>query len=466
MTNGFISKSIIASDLANGEVTIELKLSNTKKEASTSQTIYDNTEIYIMMESQIAEGKKQEFVDSIENLIDNLLAKNSKIKIGLIEISGPRVLDMTGPAGKSDDSKITVDATRDKNVLLQQLNTIKEIVVDINNLFDADEDATHNNLESALLVGKNSFNDETNKILISLLANTPSVAIGYNAQGSWAGESGARDKVSKIVTATKKRILDLKDDNINFLLLRPKDTDYNQKWYNSITGEFLFEFDGTEYVHELYGTVENPTYGKMYSIENSNIVDIITENIHHDILDIIQPDIATITIGDYFTDDIINNFDFSYVGNPSIGTVTPDIDENTKSITWNIDKLEGNQVATLRYKLKIKNMHNDQLLNVILNTNDKVVVDYKDSDDIDQQVELLSSPTIRLVEKEEPPTGNTNTNNNVDYTTKDNNVNYTTKDNTNFPSKLPDAGTVKLTASIVILVAFSIVMKIKSRELE
>lgn len=205
----------------------------------------------------------------------------------------------------------------------------------------------------------------------------------------------------KVATNTKNEILTLKTSKVSFILLRPDDTSYDEKWYSTSTGEFLLDFDGSPYVQKLYGTINNPTYGKMYSFTDENIDTVITENIYEDVSNLIQPDMNTVKIVDYFPNEIINNFDFSYVSEPNIGSSSNSIDTESKTITWNIGTLNGEETATLKYKLKIKDMKNTELLGKTIATNEKVVLTYTDTDSKDYTVELTSSPKIQLQEVKE-----------------------------------------------------------------
>lgn len=153
---------------------------------------------------------------------------------------------------------------------------------------------------------------------------------------------------------------------------------------------------GKPYADNLYGTLEKPTYGKMYSLNNESLEKIVTENIYQDIMEKVRTPITTIKIIDYFPEEIVKNFDFSYVAKPNIGTVSEKIDEKN-TITWDIEKLEADEVATLQYKLKIKDMSkNSPIYNKEIATNEKIVLNYKDSNEKDYEVTLASSPKIKL----------------------------------------------------------------------
>ena len=109
-----------------------------------------------------------------------------------------------------------------------------------------------------------------------------------------------------------------------------------------------------------------------------------------------------VKIVDYFPSDIMENFEFSYVGDPSIGTVSTSIDNETKTISWDVSSLEYGNTATVRYKLKLKDMNNEKMIDRVIATNEKVVLTYKV--DKEYTVVLDSSPKIKLSKKVEENT--------------------------------------------------------------
>ncbi len=403
---GYISKTIVDSNKDTGEVTIELKLSNTKKETEQTEK-YEDTEVYLLVDENIVKDadKLPKYLKDVESLTKKIFESNSKTKVGIIGIKGT-ICDLWNEGGKTfegDKHEGNVPGS-DSNaeVVVKLTNNIDSIKNGIKNM-NASKNRYYTNLQAAIRLANNSYSKNVNKILISLFDNVPDIAIGVKSQVSGYGSTKERVIAlhEKIATYTKNEILTLKKSNVSFILLRPDDTSYDETWYSLTTGEKLLDFDGSPYVKKLYGTVDNPTYGKMYNFNDSNIETIITENIYQDVKKLIQPDISNTKVVDYFPTDIINNFDFAYVGKPNIGTVSDNIDENTNTITWDIGKLEGTNTATLKYKLKIKDMKNEELLNKTIATNEKVVLTYKDSEAKDYTVTLSSSPKIQLSEVKE-----------------------------------------------------------------
>ena len=423
---GHISKEIVNSNKDIGEVTVEVKLSNVKKEQENTQ-IYDSTEIYLIVpESIVAKQEKfTKLLNNIETLSSKILSRNSNTKIGIIGIKGT-ISDVTtkedGNAIIGDRDEGDVEGREsDTEIVSTPTNDINQLKNDLNSM-NNEKIKYKSNLQAAIKKANESFSNNVNKILISLYDDVPDIAVGVKASVSYGGwnseyktvEEAVKAKHEKIATYTRDEILKLKSSNVSFILLRPDDTSYDETWYNSETGERVLDFDGSPYVQKLYGTEENPTYGKMYNFDENNIDNVITENIYKDVTEIIQSDISNIKIIDYFPQEIIDNFDFSYEDNPSIGNVSKNIDEESRTITWDIDALKGEETATLRYKLKIKDMKNEKLLNKTIETNEKVVLTYKDIDSKDYTVELTSSPKIQLSEvtEQDMNTNLDNTNNN------------------------------------------------------
>ena len=449
---GYISKTIVNSNTNTGEVTIELKVSNTKKQIEEI-TKYENTEIYIMVSENIVKEAEtlQRYADNIEKLAGNILKINSKTKIGIIGITGT-IRETTEQEdgkvvwGENDEGEVA-GSSSNAEVVVKLTDNVDTIIKGIKSM-NSSKIEYRTNLQAAIKLANQSWSNNTNKILISLYDNVPNIAIGvkgHASYGSWNSpyktpEEAIKGKHEEIATYTKNEILSLKNSNVSFFVLRPDDTSYDETWYSTTTGEKILDFDGSPYVQKLYGTIGSPTYGKMYSFNDDSINNIITESIYQDVKEVIQQDIKNVKIEDYFPKDIIDNFDFSYVGTPSIGNVTDGIDKETRSITWNIENLKGNEVATLKYNLKIKDMNNKNLLNKTIPTNEKVVLIYNDIENEKYTVTLESSPKIQLSEVKEP--------------IKDNNDD----DSTVAKGELPQTGVgIGLVSAIIILCSISII---------
>ncbi|MCI8411529.1 MAG: hypothetical protein HFJ40_03660 [Clostridia bacterium] len=404
---GYISKQIVETNSEEGEVTIELKLSNTKKETEKEE-LYENTEVYIIVSENIVKDNEKltKYMNDIENLSNNIFRANTKTKIGIIGITGTirdRSIDENGNMVTGEKDEGMVDGTAENSEIVVELTNNLDIIKNSLQHMNSSKNIYHNNLQAAIRLANRSYSNNVNKILISLYDGVPDIAIGVHSEVTYGwfseystAEEGIKAKHENIANYTRSEIMTLKDSDISFILLRPDDTSYDETWYHTSTGEKLLDFDGSPYVQKLYGTMDNPTYGKMYSFNDTNIDTIITENIYKDVKELIQPDISNVKVTDYFPKDIIEYFDFEYVGQPSRGTISNSIDKEDRTIIWDIGLLKGNEEATLKYKLKIKDIDNKELLDKEIDTNEKVVLTYKDQEEKENELILDSSPKIKL----------------------------------------------------------------------
>ena len=154
-------------------------------------------------------------------------------------------------------------------------------------------------------------------------------------------------------------------------------------------------------------------------------------------------------IVDYFPQDILDNFEIT-ISKPTIGTVSDKVDKKTKSIIWDIGTLKGNEVAALQYKLKIKTMSkNSPIYNKEIATNEKIILDYKDSNEKDCEVILTSSPKIKLSDVKSDVKNDTNVKNTTTPSGK--------QDTTVAKTILPNAGKNIIIISILLSIFFVIV---------
>ena len=101
---------------------------------------------------------------------------------------------------------------------------------------------------------------------------------------------------------------------------------------NNLVGESLDEepISGSNYIKTMYGTLEEPLYGKNYAYTEENIKNVVSEDIYNDVLQVYNTDITNIIVEDSFSEDIVNNFDFT-IENVTKGTaVRSETDENAR----------------------------------------------------------------------------------------------------------------------------------------
>lgn len=156
-------------------------------------------------------------------------------------------------------------------------------------------------------------------------------------------------------------------------------------------------------IQNVFGTEENPTAGKVYYInKNSEIDNIFNKFMYQEIINYMEHPISNIRIEDVFPKTILDYFDIEYE-NIKNGSITDIGDEN--SFTWTIDKLTGEETATFKYKIKVKdNVNITEILDTELKTNEKVIVKYDDKDGEEHKKILDENPSI-VVKKDKNDDG-------------------------------------------------------------
>lgn len=389
---GYISKTIVDSNANTGEVTVELKLSNTKKE-TTKNT---DTEIILVidnsgsMDYQTKDGKtrKQILIESARGLVNKVFETSTNVKMGVVKFCGE-----TGLWAPLYASAVVTKPTSNKEEVLKGLTTIEN---------KSSESGT--NIQKGLIKAEETFSkDVGNKVIILLTDGCPTED-GVKDENGKIHSVGNSEMVltnetyNVILQNTKNELLNIKQKGITLIsLMTGINSDDVDKDGNVITNTE----DDIKAVEKIFGTQQNPTAGKFYNAKTTDVNSVIQNDITKDVQEILNSPLNTVKVVDYFPEDITENFEFSYVGNASLGTATENIDSENNTIEWDIGTLRGDEVATLKYKLKIKDMKNEQLLNKTIATNEKVVLTYKDTNAKDYTVTLSSSPKIQLSEIKE-----------------------------------------------------------------
>ena len=451
-SNGFLDNKITSFDSNLGTVNLELSLNNSSSSQDQETGHYENTEIFIILPEVNSNETKTTYANYIETFANKVFEANSNTKIGIV--------GMNGTINDSDENNIATDndestipgSMDDAEIITMPTTNVTDLVNGITNM-NPENWKYHYNLEVAIRIAKNNFSDDVNRILISLYDNVPGIVIGETSIVHYGGifgttiEEAVRNHLTKIVNQTKTEILSLADEDISFILLRPDDTSFDQTWANPDTGEIDLELDGKPYVDDLYGSIDNPTYGKMYSLNNANLEQIVTDYIYNDVMEEIGTAISNVSIEFTFSKDILDNFDITIGDSSDIN-----IDNLTTDgiMVWNVGSLDANESVTLKYSLKIKDMNNSNLLNKTIPIAEQVVLTYNDSSAKEHTVTSTDSPSVRLVRDEVieiPDPGNNNVNNN----------NNTPIDNTVAPGTIPQTG---INPIIFVIIALSVIVMI------
>jgi len=330
---GYISKSVVSKNEAEGKVEIEIKISNT-----TEKVVNEKTEIIFLLDNSYSmkgkvgnssKTKKQTIISAMETLVNKIYEQNPHVYMGLVRFS--------------TNANVMCKPVDKKQSILSAVNSLKNVSL---------------GSDTKINIGLNTANslfssNAKNKILVLLTDG-----ISY---------------VSETRTALQKV------DRSGTTLI------------SMVTG-----LTADERATQAFGTPSRPTAGTLYNIENTNISTIMQNDMFDDIMEKIPQSMNNIVLTDYFPEEIVKHFEFEYTKSPNYGSISPKINEANRSITWNISKLNPKEVATVRYSLKLKDMENHEIMNKIIPTNEKVDASYTDYQGKQLKITLEESPKVEL----------------------------------------------------------------------
>ena len=371
-------KKLISKDLQNKEVTLQLQINNTEealKPTGEIMLVIDNSKSMLdPISGEETTTRKQLVFESAKTLIRNLLEDNTKLKIGIVSFSTNQDINKEGTI---EDAFLVSELSNNSSTLTNSISNI-----------EANGDRT--DLQAGIKLASKYFSNESNdKYMIILTDGVPNVAFDFG------GNYYSNDVINK----TKTELLNVNTQNINIITMLTGISDE----------DYIPMPDGKSYkeiISEVFGTQTNPAVGKFYYITDSQIEKTITEDIYKSLLPV-EKTLTNITIVDYFPEEIIKNFDFAYVTESNIGSISSVVNTEGNSITWTIPELKSSQTGTVQYKLKLKENFDSAIINKILDTNKKVDITFNDFDDVKQDKTSDVTPKLKLVEPpaELPKTG-------------------------------------------------------------
>ena len=367
-TNSIVERSIISKDLDNKEITLQLKVTNNEQASKPTgevMLVIDNSKS--MLEKVDSTNSREDLViSSAKTLITNLLKDNTKLKIGVVSFSTNSDVSKEGTV---KDATLVSDLSNDANALTTAISNIEYT-------------GPRTDLQAGINLAKQKFTDDTDKAhkyMIVLSDGVPNVALNYD-KNYYSDD---------VITKTKTELQSLSSLADNVYIMLTGITQGNAvatpstKTYNQI-------------IESIFGTETQPTVGKFYYIDDTKISDTIN-NIYKALLPVSKT-FTKINVKDYFTDEIVKNFNFSIVEKPNFGTITDKIDTTTNSITWTIPELKSGETAIVQYKLKLKTNYDSNIVNKVLNTNSKLDVTYTDSDNKTDTKSTDITPKVKLTE--------------------------------------------------------------------
>ncbi len=359
-------RKLISYDLEKKELNFQLKVTNNSlpifNEPAEIFLVIDNSK---SMNQDVTTSKTrlQAVTDSAKNFATELL-KNENVKIGVVSFS-------TGDLDKEgtlNDATLRTVPTANKEAVLSSIASIAN-----GKLGD------RTNIDAGITIANQNFsNDCKSKYLILLtdgVPNTTSDGIKY----TYSGETAKRTK-AKLQSIAKSGV-----------------TIYSVM--TGVSAETVETTSGKTYktlAEEIFGTTTKPTVGEFYYISDKEIENTICTTILGKFLDTSKNTLTNLNINEFFTKEIVDNFDFSYTSKPTIGSISPKINTENNSILWIIDKLEPKQSATVTYKLKLKDNIDTKILDVVLNTNEKVEITAKEIKTNDGSNKLVSKVTPKV----------------------------------------------------------------------
>lgn len=369
-------KKMTSYDLNKRQVTIQLKITNDSiadQPTGEVMLVLDNSN---SMKTETTPTRQEMVYNSAKSLIEKMLKDNNNLKVGIVRFSTDSDVLKEGTLS---DASLVSELTNDSTSLINAINNI-------------DANGFRTDLDAGLTVASQNFSSEnTNKYIIVLTDGVPNVAIDY-------------DKVyysDNVVNKTKTKLQTLSNSYKLITML----TGVSENDLITTPGGNSLAKD---YVAKVFGTTTNPTAGKFYYIDDTQIEQTIINDIYADLLPQSQS-ITDIKINDFFPKEIVDNFDFAYVSEPTKGTITQSIDNDNK-IVWSIDELKSGETATVQYTLTLKDNYDSSIVNKILDTNEKVDITYKDFDGTDKTKTSDETPKVRItvpLKGEDPTTATT-----------------------------------------------------------
>ena len=382
--NSGFEKKLIEKNLTNKEVTLQLQVTNEEtmlKPTGELVLVLDNSDsMNNFIDEEQTTTRKDLIFESAKTLISNLLEGNDSLQIGIVSFSSyynPENPGDVSQEGTSADASVVSDFSNNSSDLNTSIDSIQAT-------------GARTDLDAGITLASEQFTEaDNNKYMIVLTDGVPNIALENNSYYS-----------DEVINLTKTKLQQIGNQGINIITMltgidnasatTPTNPD---KTYGQI-------------IEEIFGTEETPTVGDFYYVTDDEVEQTITQDIYNSLLPVSQS-YTNIVIKDYFPQEIVDNFEFAYVSEANIGEVTTEINKEDNSITWTIPELKSGETATVQYKLKLKEDFNSNIVDKLLDTNEKVDITYKDLTGTDQEKTSDVTPVLRLTEppKELPKAG-------------------------------------------------------------
>lgn len=354
-------KKIVDYNLDKKEITMQMQIKNIAEKPLAKPTeimlVIDTSD---SMKREVSTGvTRMDAIKAAANKLATELLKNDTVKLGIVTFS-------------TSDNFGTISDAKLKSSLTSSSSDISFIINSIT--YDGNGQT---NIDAGVTLASQNFSDTCkHKYIILLTDGVPNYSIGkptFEYSGTTA--TNTKNTLNKITN----------EDDISLISVM---TGVESNVENPETGMTYKEL-----AEEIFGTSEEPYYGKFYYISDSQIEKTISEDILNDITNTSDGVLTNVDIYDYFPQEIVDNFNFEYVTSPNLGTISPTIDLQNNCIIWHIGSLGYGEVGTVTYKLTVKDNIDSNIINVILKTNEKVEIN---ADELTNPESSTVSPKIKL----------------------------------------------------------------------
>ena len=374
-------KKIVDYDLEKKELTIGLKVSNNAEVPLDKPTeivlLIDNSGS--MQENTIDSTSKTRMTAVTEsaNKLATSLLEYDTVKISVVSFS----FDPTFTAGN------TFIGSEKDATLKTALTNVKDTVSSAISSIATDDTGYYTDIDAGLDLANKQFSGTCeNEYIILLSDGCPNVYLGSTSL-QYYGETTVK---------TKETLKKISDSGINIITMMTGVTDNIESLQTNKTYKALAE--------EVFGTSENPYVGTYYYITDDQIEKTVSETILNELVAPEQDILTDIDIYDYFPQEIVDNFTFEFVKQPTIGKVSEDIDLQNNMITWHIDKLSYGESCELSYKLTLKDNIDTSIIDEVLNTNTKIDITTKNVLDENGNKKIITSdvtPKVKVTLKQD-----------------------------------------------------------------
>ena len=380
---GKFTKELTEFDANKKEATITLILKNIMEQENLTKPIemflvLDNS--HSMTSTYEGKEKRQYVAETATSFVNALFDHYKNAKIGIVSFSS---VNLGSTLGTENDAKLLLGLSDSKDAVQ---NTISNYTT---------TEEPYTNIEAGLAVAEKNFTSNANsqKYIVLISDGVPNLCLDTNTTLAYSGV---------IATNTKNKLIELKNKGYNIFPVLMGLSESNVQNPSAPTiADGSRNMTYRELAEEIFGTTSAPTAGNFYYIDYTNLSETVNTDIFKEITYVKDNTLKNIVIKDYFPKEILENFNFEYVKSPNIGKVSAEVDSSDNSITWEIKLLKEGEVATLSYKLTLKDEYNEEIVDKALPTNTKVDIAFETVDgkgnsnsDVSPKVKLVVDKTI------------------------------------------------------------------------